>query len=805
MGSRKKQGLNADDIDFETSWSSLSSSLTQIHTGTASNLSYEQLYRFAYRIVLKKKGDQLYNKVKEFEQDWLKNNVCTVIQSLLTTSLLTSPQAGTCGASGSERRVAGEAFLSGVRKAWHDHQICMNMVADVLMYLDRVYCSDNRQPPIFTSSMELFRDNILYASTLSQDESLKTVILILVDVVLEQVQMERNEEVINKSIIKNCIGMLEGLYMDKSDNEEMRLYVKVFEPEFLEASRKFYQQEGETQMVHCDAGAYSRLVDRRIREEVERCRSTLSETTTTKIEKIVEEELIKNRIQSIIDMDTGVTFMIDNDHIEELGLIFDLNARVDPKKTELTKAIAVRVVDMGNEINKAVAVAAQPISGQAGGNSMTVAAIKWVEDVLLLKDKFDTIWKNAFKQDPTLQTTLTRSFADFINSTTFQRGSEYISLFIDDNMKKGIKDKTEAQVDEVLDKAITLLRYVQDKDLFERYYKKHLSRRLLMNKSISIDVEKQMISRMKIELGNNFTTKLEAMFKDMTISAELTQGYKEHVASLGATDTSRVDLKVDILTSMTWPLDGVNTGEDEQGAKPKVAYPPAIDRVKQGFEHYYAEKHNGRVLTWYPNMGTADITVRFPAKEEGKPRRQHDLNVPTYGMIILMLFQDLPTDQGLGFVEIQAITNIPASDLRRNLQALAVAKEKRILKKVPMGREVNDDDIFFFNESFESKFRRVKIGVIAANNRAETEKERRETEKKMDEQRGFIVEAAIVRIMKQRKTCTHENLLLETVTQVSSRFKPDVPMIKTRINSLMEREYIERIEDSSPSAYRYLA
>lgn len=58
---------------------------------------------------------------------------------------------------------------------------------------------------------------------------------------------------------------------------------------------------------------------------------------------------------------------------------------------------------------------------------------------------------------------------------------------------------------------------------------------------------------------------------------------------------------------------------------------------------------------------------------------------------------------------------------------------------------------------------------------------------------------------RQRKTLTHEQLLLETITQVSSRFHPDVPMIKMRINSLMEREYIERIEDSTPSAYRYLA
>ena len=30
-------------------------------------------------------------------------------------------------------------------------------------------------------------------------------------------------------------------------------------------------------------------------------------------------------------------------------------------------------------------------------------------------------------------------------------------------------------------------------------------------------------------------------------------------------------------------------------------------------------------------------------------------------------------------------------------------------------------------------------------------------------------------------------------------------MVKKRIESLIEREYLERIEDSSPPAYRYLA
>src|ERR1700761_5196837 len=249
-----------------------------------------------------------------------------------------------------------------------------------------------------------------------------------------------------------------------------------------------------------------------------------------------------------------------------------------------------------------------------------------------------------------------------------------------------------------------------------------------MNKSISIDVEKQMISRMKIELGNNFTTKLEAMFRDMTISQELTQNYKDHVAKLGDADSTRIELKIDVLTSMTWPLDGIGTNDDEAAARPKVVYPAAVERVKRGFEIFYSDKHSGRMLTWQPNMGTADLTVRFQNKQGGKPTRQHEVNVPTYGMIILLLFQDLAGDQSLTFTEIQAMTNIPVNDLKRNLQSLAVATKTRILRKEPMSREINDTDKFSFNENFKSDFRRVKVGVIAANNRAETERERRETE-----------------------------------------------------------------------------
>jgi cullin 3 len=45
----------------------------------------------------------------------------------------------------------------------------------------------------------------------------------------------------------------------------------------------------------------------------------------------------------------------------------------------------------------------------------------------------------------------------------------------------------------------------------------------------------------------------------------------------------------------------------------------------------------------------------------------------------------------------------------------------------------------------------------------------------------------------------------ETLGQLAEQFKPDVTMIKKRIEALIEREYLERIETAKVDSYRYLA
>jgi cullin 3 len=763
---------HGDGSDFEQQWDILRSALREIHTKNASTLSFEQIYRASYKIVLKKQGDKLYSRVREFEEQWFGGVVMPKIRLLITQNLINITIGGVTGITANERRITGEEFLRGLKDAFEDHITTMNMTTDVLMYMDRVYCLDNRKASIFVTSMGLFRDHILKTPLASGSSEIVTY-NILNSVVLDQIGMERDGDVINKHLIKSCIGILDSLYENDDENHEEKLYLTMFEPEFLKASQKFYQAECAILLRDSDCSTWLRQTKRRLSEEENRCQTTILPLSTTKIAKVVEAEMISFHLTEFLAMEgSGIKAMIDNDRYDDLTLLYELVARVDPAKEPLKIALQNRVNDLGQEINKMIETtdfSAAPVGEEAEGAEtgekskaqkqsasakQTAAAIRWVDEVLRLKEKFDVMSAKCMNSDLILQTALTKSFSDFIN--IFPRCSEYVSLFIDDNLKRGIKGKTEAEIEEVLEKATTLVRYIQDRDMFERYYKKHLARRLLHGKSESQDAEKTMISRMKLELGNSFTAKLEGMFRDMSLSEEFTAKYRTHINDLGDLDRKRVDLGINVLTSNFWPMEsmGGSASRLEDGTQMSCNWPPEINMLQESFRSFYLKEKNGRRLTWLGYLGNADIRCMFPkvpGKEGmlGKDRR-YELNVPTYGMVILMLFNDLAEGASLSFEEIQEITNIPASDLSRTLFTIAVLPKARVLIKNPADKNFpKAGDKFSFNSNFISKAIKIKAPAISgAINKLEGDDERKETEDRNDEHRGNVIDTVLVRIMK---------------------------------------------------------
>jgi cullin-4 len=90
----------------------------------------------------------------------------------------------------------------------------------------------------------------------------------------------------------------------------------------------------------------------------------------------------------------------------------------------------------------------------------------------------------------------------------------------------------------------------------------------------------------------------------------------------------------------------------------------------------------------------------------------------------------------------------------------------RVLKKMPAGSNVGDEDVFAFNDKFANKQLKIKINSVQSR---ESVEEQKETAEKVFADRQYAVDAAIVRIMKSRKRMDHTTLMSELMAQVFYR------------------------------------
>lgn len=284
-----------------------------------------------------------------------------------------------------------------------------------------------------------------------------------------------------------------------------------------------------------------------------------------------------------------------------------------------------------------------------------------------------------------------------------------------------------------------------------------------------------------MECGHQFTTKLEGMYNDISISQELSNEFKTLER---AKDKKLPDLNISVLTKILWPMSGQLT--------PNLPYPVEIQTLMDDFSKFYYSKHSGRKLLWQFSLGSADLKINY---EKGSK----DINICNLGMLLLInVFNKWKPGDSYTFKQIQAELDANELELKRVLQSLVFSKY-RLLQKIPKSRDIKDDDEFIINTKFSTPLNRIKIPMVVASgnihNRSsviENNDEREETYRHVEDSRRFQIDAAVVRIMKGRKKMYHNNLITEVTNQLSSRFMPSPTAIKKRIESLIEREYMER-------------
>lgn len=398
-----------------------------------------------------------------------------------------------------------------------------------------------------------------------------------------------------------------------------------------------------------------------------------------------------------------------------------------------------------------------------------------VQELLVFMQRVDRVVGESFRSHQSFKYAQKSAFEHFINDRE-NKPAEMIAKFMDIKLRVGNKGMSEDEVEQVMDQVLELFSFIRAKDMFEGFYMKDFGKRLLLEQSASIDAERMMITKLKVECGSSFTNKLEVMLKDKDISRDLMDRFRKWDKT---PEDRSMDLQATVITSGSWPI----------YAEEPCTLPEEIAQLQSKFQDFYVESHSGRILKWQNVHGHAIAKVRFPYGDK-------ELCVSLFQTAVLTMYN---RSDRYTYAEIKTETSMSDMELKRTLMSLSMGKHK-VLKKFPKEQEIKPDDKFFFNMDFTAPKVRIRINKVQLE---ETKEEQEKTEEKVLFERIYIVDAAIVRIMKARKRLVHAQLVSEVVSQL--RFQQKVSDIKKRIDSLLEQEYISRETVNGASWYVYLA
>lgn len=607
------------------------------------------------------------------------------------------------------------------------------------------------------------------------------------------------------SLLKDAIRMLYVL----------GVYVKHFEPLFLKQSDAYFKEFGES-WSGASLKEYIAACETLLQKEDYRCIAYNLESTTEKqLMDSAYKILIDQYSDKLLNGGSLAHLLSEKDFKSMKGLYELLRLSGIQKKLKAPWADYIR------------STGASIVSDKERGDEMVLRLLE-------LRRSLDLMIRDAFDKDEVFLWGMREAFGKFMNdrataacwdSGTSKIGemtAKYIDMLLRGGLKalpkdllSDVKDRAaaeklghassadeDAELDRQLDQALELFRFIEGKDAFEAFYKKDLARRLLMGRSASQDAERNMLTKLRSECGSNFTHNLEQMFKDQELAKDEMEGYKQW-RDAEPERKARVDLSVMILSASAWP-----TYPDV-----RLNLPDAVATEIERFDGHYKNKHTGRILTWKHSLAHCAIKASFP-------KGPKELLVSAYQAVVLMLFNDVSGETGfLTYDQISAATGLQGGDLERTLQSLACGKA-RVLLKHPKGRDVKPTDTFSFNTAFSDPKYRVKINQIQLK---ETKEENKATHERIAQDRRFETQAAIVRIMKSRKSMGHAELVAEVINLTKKRGSVEPAAIKKEIEryvdlyrndapsgngwkltvqrSLIEKDYIER-EDN---AYTYLA
>lgn len=658
--------------------------------------------------------------------------------------------------------------------------------------------------PVYRLAMNLWRTQYfdIFAGAIVQD-------------ILDQITRDRSGQIVNDHIIQTIIYSMIHLGTDPKltadKKAHLRLYREYFQAPFLESTALFYTHESNEKFNSVDLASYIRICARRKEEEVARIGRYLHPSSMRRTMRELDKAMV---IAHAADFTAMFLRLMAVDNIDDITRIFLLGQNID----EIRNPICVQFEEYCSKEWRDIFT--------EGGSKFEKDNV-YVDEIIRLHKKYERYIHNAFRGHAQFKEVGSRLYTRMLNENAIckkydaAKSAEFLATYTDRLMRSTNVMQVD-ELDGLLTDIAAVIPYLYEKDVYFHFYTKYISQRLILKTSYSEEIETAMVGRIQSIAGYACTYKWTTMRNDISLAEEMNQQFDDwklakvnHLKNPPKVDSDGKPLPIDpykwddidkaielsmsarVLRSGVWILP----------AHPLTDFnPPAV--IRDGihlFEKFYGGRHQGRKLLWQFHMSKAE--VRTAPKLLDKP---YTFQCTTYQAAILDMLNEKAV---ITYKEIAEHTGLIDELVQNTLKTLLYTH--LILSSPPYKMEKQADGITDIPIDRESKFKlnaggkkpfshnKIKLN-LDVKLKVVKQKEVADGYQAVEEDRRHQVDAAIVRIMKSRKTLKHQLLIAETLEQCNRLFKPTPMLVKKCIESLISRDYLERDAEDS-STYNYLA
>lgn len=336
-----------------------------------------------------------------------------------------------------------------------------------------------------------------------------------------------------------------------------------------------------------------------------------------------------------------------------------------------------------------------------------------------------------------------------------------IVQYINETIKSLVNKEDKTAISSIEELINLVSNYFAEKDMFNMYYEKMFETRLLSG-DFESEVEKKLLAKFKKPVDNKIIQNMIYKLKDVEESIsdraqynklEITVKSEKYKDKINPESLNPKMVNAKLFRYYAW-------SHTRDGDRNEMSLPFELSPYIDIYNQFYKARYPYRDVFWNFNHGIGTVKLTLGGKE-------YHLQLTTPQMFLLLQFNN---SQEIPAIELAKNLDISLQKLGPILNTFIRAK---ILKK-ELGKQSSDSSMkIILNQDFECNINHVSL--VASMTSMQQQQQQPVVDKEISEKfvsgRETIMQAHIVKIMKQHKHLAYDELLDKTKVYVPFQFE----------------------------------